>query len=181
MQLSVLSFDFAGDDRAAEERHYFDFHVRVARELPGLALYLTGKLVDHPRHRAAVIAFESGEAMAAAMGGDDGDALKADTRAHMTRITSETAAARELLPFDGRERGLPCAAVVAAHDGDERGVDQVAGARAVIVGSCMQLGRTPPEHTRLEIAIYDDLASLRAGYQPPAGARVWVMDARVER
>ena len=69
----------------AAERHYFDYHVPLARRLPGLRQYLIGRPVDFAgvtasRQRAAMLVFDDREALRAAYRSDVGRELRQDEK-----------------------------------------------------------------------------------------------------
>ena len=65
----------------AAERRYRDHHVAMARELPGLRHYVTGKVTAGERYRLAILAFETLDALRAAYRAPVGRELRADERA----------------------------------------------------------------------------------------------------
>lgn len=77
-----------GEDVAAAELRYLDYHTGVARRLPGLRYYAIGRLVDRgapsaraDRLRAAILAFDSVEAWRAAYRSPVGEELVKDEEA----------------------------------------------------------------------------------------------------
>jgi uncharacterized protein (TIGR02118 family) len=68
------------------ERHYLEYHVPLARRLPGLRRYVIGKLAETPRipaerYRGAILAFDTLEAWRAAYASPVGRELRSDERA----------------------------------------------------------------------------------------------------
>ncbi len=85
MLYMASAFDFTErrDIPGNAERHYLDYHVPLARRLPGLRHYVIGRLVgtrsipaEHAR--GAILAFESLEALRAAYRSPVGIELRAD-------------------------------------------------------------------------------------------------------
>ncbi|GIX49612.1 MAG: hypothetical protein KatS3mg131_3823 [Candidatus Tectimicrobiota bacterium] len=84
----IASFNFNLDhfpSLAAAEEHYRTYHVPLARRLPGLRRYLIGQAISlgplaAPRHRAAILAFDSAEALRAAYRSEVGRALREDEK-----------------------------------------------------------------------------------------------------
>ncbi len=77
-----------GEDLAAAERRYLDYHTGVARRLPGLRYYAIGRLVDRgasaaraDRLRAAMLVFDSAETWRAAYRSPVGEELVKDEQA----------------------------------------------------------------------------------------------------
>ncbi|HVF32239.1 MAG TPA: EthD family reductase [Acidimicrobiales bacterium] len=58
---------------------YLQTHAALCQALPGLVSFSSGRCVSGPFWRTADLAFESGETMGAALGGEEGAALLADT------------------------------------------------------------------------------------------------------
>ncbi len=89
--LFAAEFDLhlrSGEDLAAAERRYLDYHTGVARRLPGLRYYAIGRLVDRSapgvkadRLRAAMLVFDSADAWRAAYRSPVGDELVKDEEA----------------------------------------------------------------------------------------------------
>ena len=82
--MASFNFDltyFASREDA--ERHYLDYHVPLARRLPGLRSYVIGRPTDFAgvtatRQRAAVLIFDDREALRAAYRSDVGRELRQD-------------------------------------------------------------------------------------------------------
>lgn len=81
----VGTFNFKQEGFSLEEaeRHYREYHVPLARRLPGLRRYVIGPLVatrtiPAERARGAILGFESLEALRAAYGSAVGKELRAD-------------------------------------------------------------------------------------------------------
>jgi uncharacterized protein (TIGR02118 family) len=84
----MASFNFnLGNFSSVEEaeRHYLEYHVPLARRLPGLRHYVIGRAEDFgpfaaSRYRAVLIGFESAEALRAAYRSDVGQELRTDEK-----------------------------------------------------------------------------------------------------
>ncbi|MDE2451648.1 MAG: hypothetical protein KGO22_21900 [Gammaproteobacteria bacterium] len=66
MFIMFARFDFQSPDLESENKNYRENHVRLARQLPGVRMYLTGKLLATPqgrpdRYRAVVFIYDSPE------------------------------------------------------------------------------------------------------------------------
>src|ERR1700693_75028 len=92
MRTIFACFDFKSSDLEAEERNYADVHVALARQLPGLRQYITGRLLapagqQPPHYRAAVLSFDSiAEAETGMRKSPAAKAVTADGREHMTNL-----------------------------------------------------------------------------------------------
>jgi len=103
MWISIVTFKFKSADLVAEEKNYFGHHVHLAKQMPGLRMYWTGKLratrkLVPERYRAGIIVFDDSAAAAAAMMGS-APALIADTHEHMTQLHNHTADVDPVLPL----------------------------------------------------------------------------------
>ncbi|MBI1957773.1 MAG: EthD family reductase [Candidatus Rokubacteria bacterium] len=85
MLYMVGSFDFNSEHFTLDEaeRHYRDYHVPLARQLPGLRRYVIGRLVQTrtvpaERYRAAILGFDGLEGLRAAYASPVGQELRAD-------------------------------------------------------------------------------------------------------
>jgi uncharacterized protein (TIGR02118 family) len=110
MHVTFVAFNFKGSDVAGEERNYFERHVALARSLPGLRIYLTGRLRPvqgaKPEHfRAAIIGFESAEASGRAMSTPAAAEIMADTQAHLKDLRFEAFEAETVVPFESAPAG----------------------------------------------------------------------------
>ncbi len=81
----VGTFNFNPNAYTPEEaeRHYLEYHVPLAKRLPGLRRYEIGRLVETrtfpaERHRGAILGFDSVEALRAAYRSAVGAELRAD-------------------------------------------------------------------------------------------------------
>jgi len=84
----IASFNYNLDNFASleeAERHYLEYHVPLARRMPGLLHYVIGRPVEFAgsavdRHRVAILAFEDAEALRAAYRSEVGRELRADEK-----------------------------------------------------------------------------------------------------
>ena len=65
------------------QKHYFEYHVPLAKKMPGLKGYIIGPVQktmggDHPHARCAILVFESRDAMREAYRSEIGKALAED-------------------------------------------------------------------------------------------------------
>jgi len=104
MLYMVGSFDFNRERFALEEaeRHYREYHVPLARRLPGLRRYVIGPLVatrtvPAERRRAAILGFDSLEALRAAYGSAIGQELRADEQRLIAEPRALLLAGEEIL------------------------------------------------------------------------------------
>ncbi len=116
MFLMFARFDFKSPDLAAEDQNYFDNHVRLARRLPGVRMYLTGKLIETrlkpDRYRAVLFGYDTAPAAMTSLDNPVGAELMADSAAHIVGTTVTACEGEEILPFSGRKPGHPCAVIV---------------------------------------------------------------------
>jgi uncharacterized protein (TIGR02118 family) len=210
MLLYVARFNFKSSDLEAEERNYFDVHVALARRMPGLRLYYTGKAVESrgerpDRYRAAILMFDHADAFAAAMQTELGPALAADTEAHLADVVMQTADAEVIVPFADRRPGQSCFVMAAEFDlaADGGGLEaaerhyrdkhvaiarRLPGLRNYVIGKLR-----PPDPAfaspryRIAILTFDSPEALRAAYRSPVGQelvedeRATIRNARVLR
>lgn len=89
-------------DAAAFDAHYFSTHVPLAKKLPGLRRYevSTGAVAtprgDSPYHLAAILSFDSADAIRQGLGSPQGQATAGD-------LANFAQAGVELLIFDTKE------------------------------------------------------------------------------
>jgi hypothetical protein len=55
MRTVFALFNFKSSDFAAEERNYIEYHVQLARQLPGLRQYIIGRLRGPAGQAASVL------------------------------------------------------------------------------------------------------------------------------
>jgi uncharacterized protein (TIGR02118 family) len=112
MFLMFARFDFKGSDLAAEDRNYLDNHVRLARQLLGVRMYLTGKLLETTdgkpdRYRAVVFGYDSPQAAAASLDCPAGVEMAADSAGHIVGTLVDACEGQIAVPFDRRRPGQP--------------------------------------------------------------------------
>ncbi len=116
MFLMFARFNFKGADLAAEDRNYFDSHVRLARQLPGVRMYLTGKLIEAgqgkpDRYRAVVFGYDTAQAGLTSLDCPVGAELMADSAEHIVGTTVAACEGETILQFEKRRPGEPCLVV----------------------------------------------------------------------
>ncbi|MFH1479630.1 MAG: EthD family reductase [Pseudomonadota bacterium] len=85
------------------ERHYLEYHVPLARRLPGLLYYVIGRPVDFGssvanRHRAGFLGFNDADALRAAYLSDLGRELRADEKRLITDLIVTFIDGQQILP-----------------------------------------------------------------------------------
>lgn len=206
MLLSIARFNYASADLAAEERHYVARHVPLARALPGLRFYYSGRLVDvaeqkADRQRAAILGFDSREARAAAYRTPTGATLAADTQAHLGDLVRLFGEAEVIVPFNARRPGQSAFIMTAAFDlAAEPGGPEAAehryrdrhvalarrlpGLRHYVIGKVAP-GGGDPQRDRVALLAFDTPDALREAYRSPVGRelrtdeRAAIVNARV--
>ncbi|MGH7934897.1 MAG: EthD family reductase [Candidatus Binataceae bacterium] len=209
MQVNFTSFNYKAADIAGEERHYFDYHVDLAKKLPGLRFYLTGKFRAHPsvkppHYRAAILAFDSAEGAASAMSSDAGRTVREDGAAHLTGARPLALDAQVIVPFDSRQPGRDCFLMAAEFDletasagleaADRRYLEQhtalarqLPGLRLYMTGRLFETRGLKPDRWRCAMLAFDNLEALRAAYRSPVGQdlikdeEATIRNARVHR
>jgi uncharacterized protein (TIGR02118 family) len=211
MFINFVAFNFKSKDLEAEDRNYLGHHVALAKQLPGLRFYYTGRAMavggkDPERYRAAILGFDSAEASSAGAKSPVMTDLSADTRAHLTELTSHLITGETIVPFESRKPGQSCFTMVAEFDLEQSGgadaaerhylgthtgiARQLPGLRNYMIG---KLDPKSAERYRVAILTFDSLDALRDAYRSPIGrdlvrdeeatirnARVWRLDARIE-
>ncbi len=81
--VGTFNFNQRQFDLEAAERHYRDYHVPLARRMPGLRRYSIGRLVQTKtvpadRYRCAILGFDSLEGLRAAYASPAGRELRQD-------------------------------------------------------------------------------------------------------
>ncbi len=113
MFLMFARFSFISPDLAAEDQNYLDNHVRLARQLPGVRMYLTGKLIETAqgrpdRYRAVVFGYDTAQAGLTSLDCPEGVELMADSAGHIAGTLVDACEGELTVPFDGRRPGQPC-------------------------------------------------------------------------
>ncbi len=189
MYLNLVAFNFAGTDCDAEERHYLDYHVGLAKRFPGLRMYLAGRVSGSrsaaaERFRAAILGFDDATAAASAMQSEVVAALVADTQQHLRDLISRSATCETIIAFDSRRKGETCFAM-AAEFGFEPGSGGLEAVerryREVHVGIARRLpglrgymigkldGEAETGRHRLALLIFDSREAYRDAYRSSVG------------
>ena len=209
MQLTLASFNYQGADLEAEERNYLGHHVALAKSLPGIRLYYTGRTIEHrgqkPEHvRHAILAFDDGDVSSKAFQTPAGPALITDTLEHLKDLRNIIFDGEIIVPFDTRKPGEKCFVMTAEFNLDAADLAssenryrnhhtsiarRLPGLRNYIIG---KLG-TGADRYRIAILVFDSADAFKAAYRSPVGleliedeeatirnARVHRLDARVE-
>ncbi len=203
MHFSFVSFNYQGADIEAEDRHYLDYHVGLAKQLPGARIYYTARTMaprgETPsRVRYASMGFDSAEISAAGLSTPLGPALMADSQAHLKDVRTSFFDGEIIVPFDDRKPGQKCFLMAAEFNLDMANLAaaekryrehhtsiarRLPGLRNYIIG---KLG---PGDDRYRIAMlaFDSVEALKEAYRSPVGAELikdeeaTIRDARVHR
>jgi uncharacterized protein (TIGR02118 family) len=196
MRTIYSCFDFKSADLAAEERNYAEVHVGLARQLPGLREYVTGRFVASPgaqptHYRTAILSFDSvADAEAATRKSPVAKPLAADSREHMTNLRWLEADTDVIVPFDSRPPGHRCLLMAAEFDlhveqagfSDAASAEQrylgehtriaskLPGLRYYLVGRLVAAAGREPDRARFALLGFDNAEALREAYRSPAGA-----------
>lgn len=210
MYTSFASFNFKSADLEAEEKNYLDYHVPLARKLPGLRLYLTGRFrartgVKPERYRAAILSFDDGKAAAEAMRSSPvAKELSDDGATHMTDVRWLTLDSEVIVPFDSRKVGENYFMMAAEFDLKPEGGDPEAaenryrnrhtalarrlpGLRCYTIGRLKEGAGVKPDRYRMALLVFDTIDDLRAAYRSPVGVELvkdeeaTITNARVHR
>ncbi len=185
MHITFVAFNFTGSDLAAEEQHYFDYHVALAKSFPGVSLYVTGRFLApggaKPAHvRGAILGFDSVAASAAAMGTDASMKVIVDSQQHLTDMRLEVFEAEAVVPFEKGKSGRPCFLWAVAFDfkpeaGDRETAERNYRARHVELARKMPglkgylIGRLDGERQRIALMAFENADQFRAATASPAG------------
>ena len=210
MRTVLAMFNFKSSDIVAEEKNYADNHVRLARQLPGLQQYITGRLrgpagEQAPYYRAATLSFENNDAKRAAMR-DSAVAkpLAADGDAHMSGTRWMEFESEVIVPFVTKKPGKEFFIMAAEFDLKLDGLDAAAAEkryldhhthlarrlpelRHYMIGRLVPAAGAQPERSRMAFLVFDNSDAFRAGYRSPAGLELardeeaTVTNARVYR
>jgi uncharacterized protein (TIGR02118 family) len=169
MFLMFARFDFKSTDLAAEDKNYFDHHVALARQLPGVRMYLTGKLLEtaqgKPDHyRAVVFGYDTAEAGLTSLDCPAGAELMADSAEHIVGTTVAACEGEVIVPFDARRPGERCLVVallynLAAHADEARmrsyrnSIRDQPGLCGYMAGPTFEARGEKSERDRMEIRI----------------------------
>ena len=192
MRTIFALFNFKSSDLAAEERNYIEHHVQLARQLPDLRQYITGRLrgpagQPPPYYRAATLSFDSNDAKRSAMRNSPvAKPLAADGDAHMSGTRWLELESEIIVPFTTKQPGKDYFVMAAEFDlkldgldlaaAEKRYLDQhthlarrLPGLRHYLIGRLMPVAGTPPERLRMAALVFDDFEALKAAYRSPAG------------
>jgi uncharacterized protein (TIGR02118 family) len=207
MHIMMVTFDFKGGDIAAEERHYRDVHMALARQFTGVSMYLAGRIratgfdfTPMPENtsrpfRTAVMWFDSTQDFMKSISTPAGAEVLADTQAHLTNVQMIHAEGEAVAPFETRTVGQQCF-LVAAHinykpsfgTNDEaehhylnvhtKLAARVPGLRGYYIGKTVQLG-DKPDCARVVFQMYDDFDAFQRAMTSPPGQELLKDDARL--
>ena len=192
MRTVFALFNFKSSDLAAEERNYLDYHVQLARQLPGLRRYIIGRLrgpagQPPPYYRAATLSFDSNDGKRSAMRDSPvAKPLAADGDAHMSSTRWLELESDVIVPFTAKQLGRDYFVMAAEFDvklelldlaaAEKRYLDhhtylarRLPGLRHYLIGRLMPVAGTPPERLRMAAMVFDDFEALKAAYRSPAG------------
>jgi uncharacterized protein (TIGR02118 family) len=195
MRTVFAMFNFKSSDLAAEESNYAENHVRLARQLPGLRQYITGRLraptgKQPPYFRAATLSFDTNEAKRSAMrDAPVAKPLAADGEAHMSGTRWLEFESEIIVPFAARQPGRDYFMMAAEFDLTLNGLDVAAaekrylehhtqlarrlpGLRHYLVGRLMPVAGSPPDRLRMALLVFDNADELKAAYRSPAGVEL---------
>jgi uncharacterized protein (TIGR02118 family) len=205
MQFTFVKFNYASNDLEAEERNYLEHHVALAKSLPGLRLYYTGKLSEHrgqkPDHfRAAILAFDNAAVAGKAFQAPAGPALIADTQAHLRDLRSLSFEGEVIVPFDARKAGQRCFVMAAEFNLEKSGGLEAAekryrehhvgiarrlpGLRNYMIG---KLQGDAADRYRIAVLAFDSIDAFKNAYRSAVGLELvkdeteTIRDARVHR
>jgi uncharacterized protein (TIGR02118 family) len=192
MRTVFALFNFKSSDLAAEERNYIEYHVQLARQLPGLRQYIIGRLhgpgdQPPPYYRAATLSFDSNDAKRSAMHDSPvAKRLAADGDAHMSSTRWLELESEIIVPFTTKQPGRDYFVMAAEFDLKLDGLDLAAaenryvdhhtylarrlpGLRHYLIGRLMPVAGAPPERLRMAALVFDDSEALKVAYRSPVG------------
>jgi uncharacterized protein (TIGR02118 family) len=205
MHIMMVTFDFQGADLDAEERHYRDVHMALARQFTGVNMYLAGRIRDTSfaftpapevaakPYRTAIMWFNGMQDLMNSMSSPAGAEVMADTQAHLSNVAMIHAEGEAVVPFDSRKAGQQCF-LVAAHinykpsfgtpeeaehhylNVHTRLACRVVGLRGYYVGKIVPLG-DKPDSVRAVFQMYDDFDAFQRAMTSPAGKELLKDDA----
>ncbi len=195
MRTVFTCFDFKSSDLEAEERNYAEVHVPLARQLPGLRRYLTGRMLappgtQPPYYRAVFLSYDGAAEAAAAMRESPvANPLAADGREHMKNLRWLEMDSEVIVPLESQGSGSRYLLMAAEFDlqvetagfsdaasAEERYLGEhtriarrLPGLRHYMVGRLVEAGRRKPDRLRLALLAFDDAQALREAYRSPVG------------
>jgi hypothetical protein len=180
MFLMFARFSFKSSDLAAENKNYLEHHVKLARQLPGVRMYLTGKLAETPggtpdHYRAVVFGYDSPAAGLNSVNCPVGVEMMADSAQHIVGTVVSAFEGEVIVPFDGRRPGQPCWVAVLmanlatrtdppnhlAHRNSVRALPDLCGYMA---GSTVEARGEKPARNWMEIAIFGTPQAMRRAF-----------------
>lgn len=190
MQINFTSFNYKpGSDLGAEERHYFDYHVKLAKTVPGLRLYLTGTFRQEangePRHRrAAILGFDDRATAAASMKSDVAKGVIDDGVAHLGDLRRLSLDSTVIVPFAGKQIEREYFVLAGEFDlkagaegleaADRRYLKEhtalaalLPGLRFYVTGRQLETGGQKPERFRCAILVWDSFDDFQAAFNSP--------------
>ncbi|GEM_PF-5149353 len=207
MHIMMVTFDFQGSDLAAQERHYRDVHMALAKQFTGVNMYLAGRIRDTQLpftpapeitarpYRTAIMWFNSTQDFMNSISSPAGAQVLADTQAHLQNVAMIHVDGEAVVPFDTRRPGQPCF-LVAAHvnykssfgaaaEAERHYLDvhtklacRVEGLRGYYIGKTMALG-DKPDSIRAVFQMYDDYDAFQRAMTSKAGQELLEDDARL--
>jgi uncharacterized protein (TIGR02118 family) len=191
MRTLFALFDFKSSNLAAEEQNYIDNHVRLAKDLPGLRNYITGKLISSKNHpapyyRAAALNFDDLAAMRTAMRDSPvGKPLTDDGVEHLANVRWIHLDSEVIIPFNARP-GANCMLMTAEFDlklGDSDYASaeshylnhhthiarRLPGLRHYLIGRIVTKPGIQPERQRMALLIFDSAEAGRDAYRSTVG------------
>jgi uncharacterized protein (TIGR02118 family) len=207
MHIMMVTFDFKGGDLAAEERHYRDVHMALAKQFTGVSMYLAGRIRDAQLafvrtaevaaqpYRTAIMWFDSMQDFMNSVSSRAGTEVLADTQAHLTNVQMIHAEGEAVVPFASRKPGQQCFLLAAHIDfkptfGTPEQAEHhylnvhtklgagVPGLRGYYVGKTMHLG-DKPDCARVVFQMYDDVDGFQRAMTSPEGQALLKDDAQL--
>jgi uncharacterized protein (TIGR02118 family) len=192
MRTVFAGFSYKSADLAAEEKNYLENHVRLARQLPGLRRYITGRLrapagKQPPFYRAATLSFDTNEEKRAAMRNSPvAQPLIDDSEAHLTGTRWLELDSEVVVPFATAQSGKDCFMMAAEFDlkldggdlaaAEKRYLDhhthlarRMPGLRHYLIGRLAEVAGKKPDRFRMAMLVFDDVEALKAAYRSPVG------------
>ena len=207
MHIMMVAFDFQGSDLAAQERHYRDVHMALAKQFTGVEMYIAGRISDtsftftpSPEiaakpYRTAIMWFNSMQDFMNSVSSRAGTEVMADTQAHLTNVNMIHAEGEAVMPYDSRKPGQRCF-LLAAHidfkpsfgtpdEAEHHYLNvhtklacRVPGLRGYYIGKMLALGGQP-DCARAVFQMYDDFEAFQRGMNSTAGKELLADDARL--
>ncbi|HEX4208933.1 MAG TPA: EthD family reductase [Candidatus Binataceae bacterium] len=209
MRTVFAALKFLSPNLQAEEENYLGLHVSLAKALPGLRSYITGKLIgskNHPApyYRAATLTFDDAPAMRSAMRDSPvAKPLVDDGAAHIELQRWVQVDTEIIVPLDAQP-GASLMMMVAEfdlklNDGDyaaaeDRYLNQhthiarrLPGLRHYMIGGVVSKGGVQPQLPRMAFLVFDNAEAGRDAYRSPVGQELMrdeeatIANARVYR